>query len=122
MNDIQNTHKITAPIIGVGKTQTFGEKGFQVRKVWLDVSDKPEYPTQAEIEFHQNNVALLDGLSPGDMVTITFALEGRKWEKDGKKGFFPKARGWAILKGNPQPQPANVIEDAQVITEDDLPF
>lgn len=125
MNDIQNTHTIIAPITKILPIEEVGTKGFTKRKFYLNVTTNPDYPSGCELEMQKDNCFLLDQFKEGDIVTVTFSLEGRSWTNpEGKKYFFQTARAWKIAHAGQQPTtaPVPVIEDAQVITEDDLPF
>ena len=62
-------------------------------------------------DFVMRNIPKLDSFKAGDMVTISFALNGRSFEKDGKKDYFTSVVGYDIVpyqrqNGNYQ-QPSN---------------
>ena len=74
---------------------------FTKRRIVLDASHYDpmtgqkfeNYPT---FDFVMRNIPKLDSFKEGDMVTISFALNGRPFEKDGKKDYFTSVVGYDI--------------------------
>ena len=61
-------------VLSVGNTQTFGSNGFQKRELVItNTGDK--YEQFRVIEALQDKCVDLDGLSPGDRVTVDFWAE-----------------------------------------------
>lgn len=111
-----------------------GGQSFQKRSLVLDCSrfdqfTGQKYENYPQIEFASKNVSLLDGLIEGEIVEVSFALQGRSYTKDGTTRFFTSIVGYNVEARNttqeqpvaqqapqsapaPQPDPQN----------DDLPF
>lgn len=88
------SHKLTGIVKAVGETQTVGAKGFRKRELIVttsrDIEDK--YPQHIKLQFVQDNVDKLDGINPGDTVTVQFDLRGS--EHNGR--FYTDLQGWRI--------------------------
>lgn len=111
-----------------------GGLSFLKRSLVLDCSrfdqfTGQKYENYPQIEFASKNVSLLDGLIEGEIVEVSFALQGRSYTKDGTTRFFTSIVGYNVEARNtaqeqpvaqqapqsapaPQPDPQN----------DDLPF
>lgn len=111
-----------------------GGLSFLKRSLVLDCSrfdqfTGQKYENYPQIEFASKNVSLLDGLKEGEIVEVSFALQGRSYTKDGTTRFFTSIVGYNVEARNtaqeqpvaqqapqsapaPQPDPQN----------DDLPF
>lgn len=106
----------------IGKTETFGNNGFQKRELVIETDE--QYKQTILIEFVQDKCALLDAYSVGQSVKIGINLRGREWvNPQGETKYFNSVQGWRIDKAENAPQPANIPpaplgqED-----EDDVPF
>lgn len=127
---------ITGRIKQIGDTmQIQTKKGdtFAKRELLLDATsydpytgERSEYENIVPLEFSQDKCAELDRFSPGDMVTISFALQGREWTtQDGQVKRIAGIRCYKIeLRGQPHqyapqtpPPPQNGINQSN-----DLPF
>lgn len=89
---------------------------FTKRRIVLDASHYDpmtgqKFENYPAFDFVMRNIPKLDSFKAGDMVTISFALKGRSFEKDGKKDNFTSVVGYDIVpyqrqNGNFQ-QPSN---------------
>lgn len=100
-------------IIGKVKTvltqQTFGG-GFTKREVVITTEE--QYPQHILIEFVQDKIALLSGLTEGEKVKISINLRGREWQApDGTVKYFNSIQGWRLEK----------VGDAPVAGMQDVP-
>lgn len=96
--------------------QTKSNGIFTKRRIVLDASHYDpmtgqKFENYPAFDFVMRNVPKLDSFKAGDMVTISFALNGRPFEKDGKKDYFTSVVGYDIApyqrqNGNYQ-QPSN---------------
>ena len=97
--------------------QTFSS-GFKKREMVVIVDDG-KYPQDINLEFVQDKISLLDGLSPGHDVTVTLDIRGREY--NGR--YYNNLQGWKVVSGGHdggfnQEQPASDFTD----TDDDIPF
>ena len=97
----------------VNATQVVSDK-FSKRTLVVITSDT--YPQEIEVQFTQDKCALLDGIRPGQEVTIGVNLRGRMWTNpQGEEKYFNTIEGWKI--DAPGQSPAPIAEP-----ETDLPF
>lgn len=75
--------KILGTITDIFPTESYGSN-FEKRIAWVIQDSGDRYPNHLALEFQQNDVNLLDHVSPGDTVECAFALIGRKYDKNGK--------------------------------------
>lgn len=74
---------------------------FTKRQIVLDASHYnpmtgQKYENFPAFDFVGNRVNELDSFKVGDLVTISFALNGRPFEKDGKTTYFTSVNGYKI--------------------------
>lgn len=61
------------------------------------VETEEQYPQFIKIEFHQNNIDLIDKAEKGDKVEIDVNLRGRAWtNKEGVEVYFNSIVGWKV--------------------------
>lgn len=128
--------KFTGIVEEVMKKETFAS-GFEKQTlVLVPVPEKQnaKYPKYLPFEFKKEKCALLNSLLKGMKVTVTFSLDGRKWEKDGSVRFFPgfdafkvdRVDGGAAQSGAAQssnvPPPAEPPSSIDEVDDDDVPF
>ena len=75
---------------------------FTKRRIVLDASHYDpmtgqKFENYPVFDFVMRNVPKLDSFKVGDMVTISFALNGRPFEKDGKKDYFTSVVEYDIV-------------------------
>jgi len=106
--------EVSGKIKLVNATQVVSDK-FSKRTLVVVTSD--QYPQEIEIQFTQDKCSLLDGIRPGQDVTIGVNLRGRMWTNpQGEEKYFNTIEGWKI---DAQGQaPATPIAEP----ETDLPF
>ena len=108
---------ITGKILRISPTVQIpskdGSKTFPKREVVLDATRYDQYTGERgydnfpAFEFGGEKCAVLDSYQQGQVVTISFDLQGRRWEKDGEVKYITTVRGYKIeaWKGQQQ-QPA----------------
>ena len=74
---------------------------FTKRQIVLDASHYDQMTGQKfenypAFDFVGNRVSELDKFKVGDLVTISFALNGRPFEKDGKTTYFTSVNGYKV--------------------------
>ena len=130
---------------------------FTKRQIVLDTSHYDpmtgqKFENYPAFDFVGNRVNELDNFKVGDLVTISFALNGRPFDKDGKTTYFTSVNGYKIEpyqrpngsyqqpngsqtnnptrpssqqdtnRQNEQPFPPQVDDGGVPENEDDLPF
>jgi single-strand DNA-binding protein len=105
----------------INETQTFGS-GFLKREMVVTVEDG-KYPQDINLEFVQDKTGLLDSLTPGQEVTVSFNIRGREY--NGR--YFNNLQGWKIKAegaSNAPEQPANQQQSKATDFEDSdqIPF
>lgn len=130
-------NQIIGRVFQIGDTNEIkskdGSKTYYKRELVLDatrfdgLTGERGYDNYPSVEFSGDNCQLLNQFKQGDIVVVSFDLQGTKYEKDGQTRFFTSIRGYKIeLKQASQPQqqyqqptpPA--YQPPQV--EDDTPF
>lgn len=98
--------QISGIIQKIGDTESipYRDRVFKKREVVLDCSyrnqftgqiERPNYP---KFEFTGNHVEDLEGFQIGDIVTLSFSLNGSRFEKDGNVRYFTNIQGFKIEK------------------------
>lgn len=126
-------NQIIGRVFYIGDTNSIkskdGSKTYYKRELVLDatrfdgLTGQRGYDNFPSIEFSGDNCQLLDQLKMGDVVTVSFDLQGTKYEKDGQTRFFTSIRGYKV-------EPKQVYQPAQPQTsqpyyppqEDNTPF
>ncbi len=83
-------YELTGKVKLIFDSKTFNS-GFTKREMVVTVEDG-KYPQEILVEFVQDKVSLLDSLSPGQEVTVTFDIRGREY--NGR--YFNNLQGWKI--------------------------
>lgn len=118
--------ELQGQILVIGQTETFGAKGFKKRQ--LVIKTDSQYPQSIPIDFTQDKCSVLDSYQVGQFVTVSINVQGSEWQ--GK--YFVNLNAWRITKGEkevsansfmPDRQEINNMMDrAETLAEDDLPF
>jgi single-strand DNA-binding protein len=97
------------------------DSGFTKREMVVIVEDG-KYPQEINLEFVQDKVALLDGLQPGQDVTVTFDIRGREY--NGR--YFNNLQGWKIEttgeNAEPPPPSESDYPEPSDFGDEDIPF
>lgn len=116
-------YELTGKIKLIQEAKTF-ESGFTKREMVVIVEDG-KYPQEINLEFVQEKVALLDALSPGTEVTVSFDIRGREY--NGR--YFNNLQGWKVLSkesGDTAPTAdeyfTNTGTPGPDMGDDDIPF
>jgi hypothetical protein len=110
-------YELTGRIKLIQDEQTFNS-GFKKREMVVIVEDG-KYPQEINLEFVQDKISLLDGLSPGQEVTVTFDIRGREY--NGR--YYNNLQGWKVASAgdsegfNQEPPPSESSD-----FDDDIPF
>jgi hypothetical protein len=105
MKNLKNQQ--TGRILIIGQTyqvpsNTPGAQPFYKRELVLDASrfdsiTGQKFENYPKFEFINQKCSLLDQFQVGQLVTVSFALSGRKSEKDGQVGYFTNVTGYEIV-------------------------
>lgn len=105
----------TGTIDKIGETQQISDK-FRKRTLWIsNPSSNAAYPPECiEFEATQDNCAKLDMFKVGEVVTVTFALRGRKYvsKSTGQDGVFTTLNMQGIQSVHSKPQQPRDYTDA----------
>lgn len=82
--------------------QTKNNGIFTKRRIVLDASHYDpmtgqKFENYPAFDFVMRNIPKLDSFKEGDMVTISFALNGRPFDKEGKRDYFTSVVGYDIV-------------------------
>lgn len=103
---------------------------FKKRELILEYVENPQYPEYLKFEAVQDKCNLLDGISVGSQVEVSFNFRGRPWtDKSGKTAYFNSLQLWKIksLEGEkPNPGTSTPVSHFEIPgegeMENDLPF
>ncbi|MDX1269358.1 MAG: DUF3127 domain-containing protein, partial [Oceanisphaera sp.] len=117
------SYELTGKIKLIQETQTFNS-GFSKREMVVTVEDG-NYPQDISLEFLKEKISLLDSLSVGQNVTVSFDIRGREY--NGR--YFNNLVGWKIQTEAGaaedeyyQSAPANQFDSSFDAGDDDIPF
>lgn len=96
---------IIGKVLVIGRTEEIPSKNggqpFLKRTLVLDCSRYDQYTGKKfenypQLEFASKNTAILDNFNVGDVVEVSFALQGRSYEKDGVHKYFTSIVGYKV--------------------------
>jgi hypothetical protein len=100
-------------------TSKDGLRSFKKRELVLDCTRFDPYTGERGIEsfpqfeFSGDKCTELDMYKPGQVVTVSFDLQGSRYEKDGRTEYFTRVRGFKIEARQQQRQPTIQEEAAE---------
>lgn len=100
-------NKQTGRVLAIGQTQSISLKDgktFLKRELLLDCTRFDPYTGERDtfentpvFEFSgDKGVAMLDNIQVGQVVSVSFDLQGTRYEKDGQTKYFTRVRPYAI--------------------------
>lgn len=113
---------IIGRVLAIGRTEEIpsrnGGQPFLKRTLMLDCSRYDQYTGQKfenypQFEFASKNTSILDGFNEGDVVEVSFALQGRNYEKDGVTKNFTSIVGFKVEPYNTQQSQQNAPQEPQ---------
>ena len=72
---------MTGQVHLIEPTKSFGQKGFRKRTVVLEQATG-RFTNYLPLEFIADSCDMVDNLSVGDTIKVTYRLTGRKWQRD----------------------------------------
>lgn len=88
-------YKVECTVDTVFQNQQVTDK-LTKRILWVKTNE--QYSNDVEFQFINNNTSLLDNINAGDRVEVTFAIGGRKNEKNGDVRIFNSITAFGIRK------------------------
>lgn len=111
--------KINGKVKIILDTQTF-DSGFSKRE--FVITTQEQYPQDVKLECIKDKTAMLDSLTVGDDVDVSFNVRGNEY--NGR--YFVNLQAWRIEKGSaaiaPAPEAPDTALEPMAEGEDDLPF
>lgn len=106
---------ITGRIKHIAQTQQIaskdGQSTFLKRELYLDCTRHDPWTGEANheniilLEFSGDKCSLLDDFSKDDIVTVSFAVQGIRYKKNGQDAIFTSIRPYKIEKRQPVNRP-----------------
>ena len=126
-------------VLAVGQPQQIASKSgktFTKRTLYLDCTphdgitgERSQYENKLLFEFMESKTALLDNIKPGQVVTVSFDLQGTEiTDQTGQTKNYIHVRPFGIevrqVQQAPQPQPTSQPQPASQTqqTDNDMPF
>ena len=75
-------------------TETFKKREFVVETTESNAGR--EFVEQIKFQILQDKCEMLENYNLNDQVKVSFSIKGRKWEKDGRGGYFVNLDAWRI--------------------------
>jgi len=92
-----NELTVTGKYLGAKATEAVGQNNFLVRKLYVDLTENPDYPNTPEFQLTGDKVTLVDNLVKGQTIQVKFRVEGRKVTgRDGKEMVITNLKVWKI--------------------------
>jgi hypothetical protein len=123
--------EITGKLIAIQDVVIISDK-FKKREFVIEHTEPGgtmDFTDQLKFQVTQEKCSLLDTLKVNDEVRVSFRIRGKRWEKDGRTGYFTNLEAWKIEKiavtpGEFSPPPPLPDEKDLPSEEDadDLPF
>lgn len=112
------TYELTGKIKLIQEEQTFAS-GFNKREMVVTVDDG-RYPQDINLEFVKDKISLLDGLEPGQEVTVSFDIRGREY--NGR--YYNNLQGWKVVAADSDAPdaPAPQGDEPPPMGDEDIPF
>jgi len=111
----------------VYETQKVSDK-FQKREFILERTDEYNDKTfvkPIKFQLTQDKCDKIDSINEGELITVSFNIDGREWEKDGKLIYFNSLNAWKITKSTEDEGiegAAKKVSEAIGADNDGLPF
>ena len=112
-------YELSGKIKLIQEPKTF-DSGFTKREMVVTVDDG-RYPQDIALEFVKDKIALLEPLSPGQEVTVSFDIRGREY--NGR--YYNNLQGWKVVPADAHAQdapPPAYMDEPPPVGDDDIPF
>lgn len=110
-------YEASGEVIQIGDLQTFGS-GFTKKEFVIRTADR--YPQEIKFETVKDKTSLVDGISTGDQVTVSFDIRGNEF----KGRHYVNLNAWKIEKGEAAASSSDDSgePDIEDLRGDDMPF
>jgi len=114
--------KLTGALKVINETNQVSDKFSKREFVITDSSSM--YPQDIMFQLTQDKCNLLDGLTVGQSVEVSFNLKGRMWQSpQGEEKYFNTLEAWRITpQSAATPTPVVVVQPTEVADDSGLPF
>ncbi len=120
-------YELTGTVKLVMDRQTY-DSGFTKREFVVTTQDD-KYPQDIKLECVKDKIAQLEGINPGDTVTVAFDLRGNEY--NGR--YFVNLSAWRVIRSGGESQPQDTSEPpdfgalagdakSEPVADDNLPF
>ena len=89
------TYKLKGRLVQIGETRSFAS-GFTARRFVVDNSEKHNVKSPIEMMLKKENCAKIEGYNPGELVEVTFSLDGRQWDGPNGTRYYTDHTAWKI--------------------------
>ena len=90
--------ELTGKLTLINETKEYGSNGFKKREFVIETIHE-KYPQKIIIETIQDKCSLLDNYFIGDLISISYNINGREWiNQEGEARYFNSIQGWRIEK------------------------
>jgi single-strand DNA-binding protein len=111
-------------VVDIMNEQQVSEK-FRKREFAIEIPDG-SYTQTIKFQTTQDKCDLLNSISVGDEVNVTFNLTGKPFIKDGNTMYFTNLQAWRVERLSHGSSNSSPAEEAPAFyssnTDDDLPF
>jgi hypothetical protein len=120
------TGKLIAILDVVRISESFRKREFVIEHT--EPGGTGDFTDQIKFQLTQERCSILDSFNIDDEVRVSFRIRGKRWEKEGRTGYFTNLEAWKIEKiavspaEPPQAQPMPDMKDLPEEDADDLPF
>lgn len=114
---------IQGKLIHVGDVQQI-TGNFSKREFVVEIADNPMYPQEVLFQCVNDRTNLVDGISVGSQIEVTFNLRGRKWTSPkGEVKWFNTLDAWQVKALELATVTTTTsAQNEKGETDDDLPF
>ena len=84
-------YELTGTVKQIGELQTF-DSGFTKQEFVVTTEEDTKYPQDIKLEFVKDKCSLLDSISVGDSVEVSFDLRGNEYNEK----FYVNLNAWKI--------------------------
>ena len=115
-------YELTGKVKLIQELKTF-DSGFRKREIVVTVEDG-RYPQDISLEFVQDKVDLVEGVSEGEDVTVTFDIRGREY--NGR--YFNNLQAWRINSNDSTAAADKEVQQGKpepfdrIVDDGDVPF
>lgn len=96
-NTLELTGKLVEVFEEVQISDTFKKREFVIDKSEMG-NNGEVYTELIKFQLTQDRCSKIDEVAKNDMITVSFNVKGRKWEKEGKISYFTNLEAWKVVR------------------------